>query len=554
MTCASHVQAQGQGFPGQLGLLFAMRTSNGLTRLAAGIKDAGSLAFVQLHHAGMRSPRGVDRHAAGRPVRRCRNDARALTTAEVEQLAEDFIAAAVRADKAGFDGVEAARCTRLHPLPVPEPRDQSTHGSLRRLARESRPPGVRDPARDPRALPAGPHARHRACHLSASVSSSAKCASSRSVCCTKARSIFSTCRSGMLQGAERSGALQVRCRLVYGPRARQRPHRCGRQDHDRSDERRRAASMARDFAIIGRGAVLHHDFPLQVRANPDFEAIDVAGHDASTCAPKDSARRSIDYMRTWTGFVAASSSTRSMQSVADRAGQAVGVDVARIAEALDALQLPCDRTQVARHDGAEHVLPRQQRRQDARRAPSGCAGRAPRRCPSRHRNTRRRSPCRAWRASRPGRSRPGSRRAGRRVRAAWHRAPDQTRPCAMASIAATSCLRDFATLADEALVFELDALLQHVLGRVVHRRDPDGTRRTSAVVPTPSVCTPSALERAMERREHREDADRTGRASRGSRRCGRRPWRCNSRPRRRACSSRRRRASSPPSVRRLRGG
>src|SRR5512139_4257299 len=55
MTCAAHVQAQGQGFPGQLGIWSDMHIE-GLTRLAQGIKAAGSLGFVQLHHAGMRSP------------------------------------------------------------------------------------------------------------------------------------------------------------------------------------------------------------------------------------------------------------------------------------------------------------------------------------------------------------------------------------------------------------------------------------------------------------------------------------------------------------------
>jgi 2,4-dienoyl-CoA reductase-like NADH-dependent reductase (Old Yellow Enzyme family) len=58
MTCASHVQAQGQGFPGQLGCWTDAHLP-GLTRLAAGIKAAGSSAYVQLHHAGMRSPRGT---------------------------------------------------------------------------------------------------------------------------------------------------------------------------------------------------------------------------------------------------------------------------------------------------------------------------------------------------------------------------------------------------------------------------------------------------------------------------------------------------------------
>ncbi len=105
MTCAAHVQAVGQGFPGQLGV-FSDDHLPGLTRLAAAIKATGSVAVVQLHHAGMRSPEAM---IGTKPV--CPSDnaefgARALSEVEVAQLIEDFIAAAVRAERAGFDGVE----------------------------------------------------------------------------------------------------------------------------------------------------------------------------------------------------------------------------------------------------------------------------------------------------------------------------------------------------------------------------------------------------------------------------------------------------------------
>ena len=105
MTCAAHVQAVGQGFAGQLGI-FGDQHIEGLTRLASDIKAKGSVAAAQLHHAGNRAPKDL----VGTPV--CPSDdaktgARALTLAEVEQLRDDFIAAAKRAERAGFDGVEA---------------------------------------------------------------------------------------------------------------------------------------------------------------------------------------------------------------------------------------------------------------------------------------------------------------------------------------------------------------------------------------------------------------------------------------------------------------
>ena len=104
MTCAAHVQAVGQGFPGQLGV-FGDQHLEGLTRLAAAIKAENSISSVQLHHAGNRSPADL----VGQAV--CPSDdpetgARGLTTAEVEQLVEDFVAAAVRCEQAGFEGVE----------------------------------------------------------------------------------------------------------------------------------------------------------------------------------------------------------------------------------------------------------------------------------------------------------------------------------------------------------------------------------------------------------------------------------------------------------------
>jgi len=104
LTAASHVQAAGQGFAGQIGV-FGDEHLDGLSRLAAGVKAFGALAGVQLHHAGNRSPKDL----VAEPL--CPSDdpktgARGLTGAEVEALRDDFIAAAKRAEAAGFDGVE----------------------------------------------------------------------------------------------------------------------------------------------------------------------------------------------------------------------------------------------------------------------------------------------------------------------------------------------------------------------------------------------------------------------------------------------------------------
>lgn len=105
MTCAAHVQAAGKGFPGQLGV-FGDEHIQGLNRLASAIKQQESVAIVQLHHAGMRSPADL---IGMQPLSASADEetgARSLTTAEVKQLVEDFVLAAERSEKAGFDGVE----------------------------------------------------------------------------------------------------------------------------------------------------------------------------------------------------------------------------------------------------------------------------------------------------------------------------------------------------------------------------------------------------------------------------------------------------------------
>jgi 2,4-dienoyl-CoA reductase-like NADH-dependent reductase (Old Yellow Enzyme family) len=105
MTCASHVQAIGKGFPGQLGI-WSNNHIEGLQRLTAKIKSHQSIAISQLHHAGMRSPKEVIGNTPVCPSDNEKTGARGLTHEEVKILIDDFIKAAIRAEKAGFDGVE----------------------------------------------------------------------------------------------------------------------------------------------------------------------------------------------------------------------------------------------------------------------------------------------------------------------------------------------------------------------------------------------------------------------------------------------------------------
>lgn len=102
MTCAAHVQPNGQGFGGQLAI-HSDSFLPGLTSLASALTAADTVSVVQLHHAGARADAELiaDRVSASEL-----DGARQLTLAEVHQLVADFVAAAIRAEQAGFDGVE----------------------------------------------------------------------------------------------------------------------------------------------------------------------------------------------------------------------------------------------------------------------------------------------------------------------------------------------------------------------------------------------------------------------------------------------------------------
>lgn len=105
MTCAAHVQEIGKGFPGQLGI-FSDKQIDGHKKLTTTIKKYGSLVVSQLHHAGMRSPADLLTASPVCPSDNEKHGARGLSLTEVKQLRVDFIQAAVRAQKSGYDGVE----------------------------------------------------------------------------------------------------------------------------------------------------------------------------------------------------------------------------------------------------------------------------------------------------------------------------------------------------------------------------------------------------------------------------------------------------------------
>jgi 2,4-dienoyl-CoA reductase-like NADH-dependent reductase (Old Yellow Enzyme family) len=105
---AATVRADGRITPRSLGIWHDGQVP-GLTELAHAIKAEGAAAMIQIGHAGSGSVpvNGGIKGASPSGVRTKPGiEATALTPDEIGQIAADFIAGAMRAKAAGFDGVE----------------------------------------------------------------------------------------------------------------------------------------------------------------------------------------------------------------------------------------------------------------------------------------------------------------------------------------------------------------------------------------------------------------------------------------------------------------
>lgn len=302
MTCAAHVQAAGQGFPGQLGI-FGDQHLPGLSRLAAAIKAQGSVAVVQLHHAGMRSPADLIGQAPLCPSDDEETGSRALTLAEVEQLRDDFVAAAVRAEKAGFDGVELhgahgyILCQFLSPSI--NRREDRYGGSLENRTRlifeiidgvraACRPDfnlGLRlSPERfglqlaEIRDLAQQLMREGKIDYLDMSLWDVAKEPVEEEFQGRTLMSYFTELDRGNVR-------LGVAGKIMAAATARQ------------------CLEDGADFVVIGRAAILHHDYPKRALADPDFTPI------ALPVTPEHLRAEGlspafVEYMGNWKGFVA----------------------------------------------------------------------------------------------------------------------------------------------------------------------------------------------------------------------------------------------------------
>jgi len=302
MTCASHVQAIGQGFPGQLGT-WSDRHVQGLTRLAAELKRHGSVAAVQLHHAGLRSPATLIGEAPVSASDDEKTGARALSTAEVEQLAEDFVLAALRAERAGFDGVQVHGahgyivCQFLSA--TVNRRDDRYGGSL-----ENRCRLLFD-------IVEGIRARCRPDFLLSVRLSPERFGMTLKETTLIARRLLDSGLIDLLdlslwdvfkepEEAEFKGKPLIDW---FTPLERGEVRLSVAGKIRSAEDARRVFDAGVDALTIGRAAILHHDFPERCRDDPFFEPVDLPVT-PDYLRSEGLSDKFIDYMSSWEGFVA----------------------------------------------------------------------------------------------------------------------------------------------------------------------------------------------------------------------------------------------------------
>ena len=105
MTAAAYVVPAGQAWGGQLGVASEEHLP-GLARLADALRATGATSSVQLHHGGMRADTALHGGPNQCPWDAPEKGAVAMTTDEVHRMVDAFVAAAVLAERAGFDGVQ----------------------------------------------------------------------------------------------------------------------------------------------------------------------------------------------------------------------------------------------------------------------------------------------------------------------------------------------------------------------------------------------------------------------------------------------------------------
>ena len=304
MTCAAHVQAEGKGFPGQLGV-FSDEQLPGLKKLASAIKAHDSIAIAQLYHGGMRCPKDV---IGMQPLSSSDNDkwgARAMTTSEVEEMIVSFIDAAVRAETAGFHGVElhGAHGYVLAQFlsPVLNQRSDKFGGSL---AARQRPileiiEGIRKKCNSEFMVGVRLSPERFGMELPEIVSL-AELMMKEELIEFLDMSLWDVFKNAEDELYKSRPLLSIFTEL---DRKNVRLGVAGKIMS--SQDIGRALDMGVDWVMLGRAAILHHDYPDKLKSDPGFRPIDLL------VSPEHLLREGlspsfVEYMKAWKGFVSGS--------------------------------------------------------------------------------------------------------------------------------------------------------------------------------------------------------------------------------------------------------
>lgn len=301
MTCAAHVLAAGQGFPGQLGV-WGAHQHDGLARMADGLRATGTLSMVQLHHAGLRAPAALTGRAPVGPSVDAETGAEALSLDGVYAVRDAFIAASARAQRAGFDGVElhAAHgyllCSFLSPK---ENRREDAYGGTARgrwrLLFEILD-GVRAVCGSAFAV---------AVRLSPErfgLDMAEQLALFQALDARGDVDLLDVSMWDVFKHPEDPDFATKDLLTWYAERPRRHARLAVAGKLYAGADVARVLDAGVDVALLGRAAILHHDFPRQLAADPAFvtRSLPVS---ASTLADEGLSPAFVAYMRRWKGFV-----------------------------------------------------------------------------------------------------------------------------------------------------------------------------------------------------------------------------------------------------------
>jgi len=302
MTAAAQVAPDGRCFAGQIGI-FSDDHIPALARLAAAINSHGGLSSVQLHHGGRRAlPELIN----GQPIcpwEDAKLGAREMTTADVERLIESYVAAALRAERAGFHGAELHGAHGYLIAQFLDAENVRTDGYGGRFENRARflltiVEGIRERTRPDFQLGVRLSPERYGVTITEAKRLAEQLMSSGQIDYLD-MSLWDVFK---LPADPEHGDKPLIAHFADLPRGRARLGVAG-QIRDAATAQA-CIDAGADYVLIGRGAILHHDFPRRAAADPGFACVSQpVTRDYLRC--EGLGEPFIDYMDTqWNDFVA----------------------------------------------------------------------------------------------------------------------------------------------------------------------------------------------------------------------------------------------------------